>query len=372
MAAGSISFARGAPSADIMPADELRAAADAALRQDPAGSLSYGAGTGYGPLRDWIADRHGVDPATVLVANGSLEAGIMLFDHLVAPGAPVVVEAPSYDRTLLALRERGAELLPIALEDDGLDVAALERALERGARPSFAHVIPNFHNPAGCTLSLAKRERLLELASQADFIVFEDDPYREVRFDGEDLPTMYSLDSEQRVVYASSFSKTIAPGVRVGYLIGPPDVIAAVARAAVNTYISPNMLAQSIVGEFCRSGAIERSIATVRSALRERRDAVAEALERHFGDDARFVLPEGGYFLWVELPEDVDTALLLAAAQERGVTFVKGADFMVEGGHNALRLAYSAVTPEQAREGVRILAEARAALPDSQAARAAT
>jgi 2-aminoadipate transaminase len=358
----TISFARGAPSADIMPADDLRAAADRALRADPAGALSYGAGTGYGPLRDWIADRHDVDPAQVLVANGSLEAGIMLFDHLVEPGEPVLVEAPSYDRTLLALRERGAELVPIPLEDDGLDVRALEEQLELGLKPRFIHAITNFHNPAGCTLSLAKRERLLELAAASDFVVFEDDPYREVRFAGEDLPTMLSLDSEQRVIYASSFSKTIAPGVRVGYLIGPPDVISAIARAAVNTYISPNMLAQAIVSEFCTSGAIERSIQTVCAALRERRDAVAESLERHFGNDARFVLPEGGYFLWVVLPEDVDTALLLAAAQERGVTFVKGADFMLEGGHNALRLAYSAVTPDQAREGIKLLAEARDAI----------
>jgi 2-aminoadipate transaminase len=360
--AATISFARGAPSADIMPAEDLRQAADAALRKDPAGALSYGPGSGYPALRAWIADQHGVDPAQVLVGNGSLEAGIMLFDHLLGDGETVLVEAPSYDRTLLALRERGAQLLPVPLEDDGVDVQQLEAELERGARPAFIHTIPNFHNPAGCTLSLAKRERLLELAGMHDFLIFEDDPYREVRFEGEDLPTMLSLDSEQRVIYASSFSKTISPGVRVGYLVGPTDVIAAIQRAAVNTYISPNMLAQAIVGEFCLSGAIGKSIATVRQALRDRRDALTSALRAEFGDEARFVVPEGGYFLWVELPEDVDTALLLPAAEERGVTFVKGADFMLEGGHNALRLAFSAVTPEQVAEGVRRLAAAMASL----------
>ena len=228
--------------------------------------------------------------------------------------------------------------------------------------PAFIHTIPNFHNPAGCTLSLAKRQRLLELAKIHDFLIFEDDPYREVRFEGEDLPTMLSLDSEQRVIYASSFSKTISPGVRVGYLVGPTDVIASIQRAAVNTYISPNMLAQAIVAEFCISGAIDKSIATVKRALRDRRDALTSALRAEFGDEARFVVPEGGYFLWVELPEDVDTALLLPAAEERGVTFVKGADFMLEGGHNALRLAFSAVTPEQVVEGVRRLAAALASL----------
>jgi 2-aminoadipate transaminase len=358
-----ISFARGAPSPDIMPAEDLRAAADRALANDPAGALSYGPGSGYPPLRDWIAERHGVEPAQVLVTNGSLQADMMLFDHVIGAGDTVIVEAPSYDRTLLALRDRADELVAVPLEDDGIDTSALEARLAEGARPSLAHVISNFHNPAGCTLSLPKRERLLELAKQHGFVIFEDDPYREVRFEGEDLPTMLSLDSEDRVAYASSFSKTIAPGVRVGYLVGPAEVISAVQRMAVNTYISPNMLAQAIVGEFCLSGAIERSITTVRQALRERRDAVAGALERYLGDEARFVLPEGGYFLWVELPEHVDTALLLAAAEERGVTFVKGADFMLEGGHNALRLAYSAVTPEQAEEGVKRLAEALISLP---------
>ncbi len=359
--ASTISFARGAPSPDIMPAEALRAAAEAALSKDPAGALSYGPGSGYPGLRDWIAERHGVGPEQVLVTNGSLQADMMLFDHVIALGDGAVVEAPSYDRTLLALRERGAELTAVPLEDDGIDVAALEAELDAGTDVKLAHVIPNFHNPAGCTLSLEKRERLLELAARGRFTLFEDDPYREVRFEGDDLPTMLSLDSEERVVYAGSFSKTIAPGVRVGYAVGPPDVIAALQRTAVNTYISPNMLAQAIVGEFCRSGAIDASIATVKRALRDRRDALAEALERHV-PDARFVAPEGGYFLWVELPEDVDTALLLPAAEERGVTFVKGADFMLEGGHNALRLAYSAVTPEQATEGVKRLAEALASL----------
>jgi DNA-binding transcriptional MocR family regulator len=345
-----------------MPADDVLAAAERALKQDPAGALSYGPGYGYAPLREWIAERHGVEPARVVLFNGSLEAGLMLFDHLVEPGDPVVVEAPSYDRTLLALEARGADRFAVPLQADGIDVGALETALAAGLEPAFAHIIPNFHNPAGCTLSLAKRERLLELAAEYGFVIFEDDPYRDVRFEGEDLPTMLSRDTAETVVYASSFSKTIAPGVRVGYLIGPEDLMAAVTKQAVNTYISPNMLAQAIVGEFCRSGAIGRSIETVKRALRERRDAVAGGLAEHIGDEARFVLPEGGYFLWVELGEDVDTTVLQAAAAERGVTFVAGSDFMLEGGTNAMRLAYSAVTPEQATEGTRRLGEALAAI----------
>jgi 2-aminoadipate transaminase len=365
-ASGLISFARGAPSPDITPPDELRACADRALREDPVGALSYGPGSGYPPLRSWIAERHGVAPERVMVTNGSLEAGMFVFDLLVDPGDKVVVESPSYDRTLLGLRQRGAELVPVPLERDGVDVGALEAIVNGGTVPKLAHIIPNFHNPAGCTLSLEKRERLVALAAASDFVIFEDDPYAEISFGGERMPTMLSLDESEHVIYASSFSKTIAPGVRVGYLVGPSPVIAALSDRAVNTYISPNMLAQAIVSEFCTSGAIFDSIERVKEALRERRDALVDALRRHMGDDARFVVPEGGYFLWVELPEGVDTEQLLAAAGDRGVTFVKGGDFMLEGGRNALRLAFSAVTPDQIDEGVERLAgalEAVAATP---------
>ena len=169
---------------------------------------------------------------------------------------------------------------------------ALEVALKEGARPTLAHIIPNFQNPAGCTLSLEKRQRLLELASEYGFAIFEDDPYVELRFEGESLPTMLSMDQADKVIYASSFSKTVCPGIRVGYLVGPADLIARIRKTATNTYISPNMVAQSIVAEFCHSGAIERSIETVKAALRERRDATADALQRHL-PDARFVTPAG-------------------------------------------------------------------------------
>jgi DNA-binding transcriptional MocR family regulator len=168
---------------------------------------------------------------------------------------------------------------------------------------------------------------------------------------------MLSLDRDENVVYASSFSKTVCPGIRVGYLVGPADLIASIVKRATNTYISPNMVAQAIVHEFCQSGALQRSIETVRTNLKARVDALVTALERDL-PDARFVAPEGGYFMWLELPEGTDVDKLLAAAGERGVTFVKGSDFLLEGGRNALRLAYSGVTPEQIDEGIGRLAAA--------------
>ncbi len=366
MSPSPISFARGAPSLDIVAADELRAAADRALASDPKGAFSYGTSVGYGPLREWIAERQDVSVDQVIATNGSMQADAFLFQHLVEPGDVVVVEAPTYDRTLLALKGLGAEILAIPLQEDGIDVDALSRALESGARPKLAHVIPNFHNPAGCTLSLEKRGRLVELVGEYDFVLFEDDPYVELRFEGERLPTMLSMDESDHVVYASSFSKTVCPGIRVGYLAGPEPRIEAIKEIATNTYISPSMVSQAIVAEFCRSGAIDDSILTVKEALRERRDTLCAALEREM-PEARFVRPEGGYFLWVELPEGASADELHSAAAEHEVAFVKGADFLLEGGQSAFRLAYSGVTPAEIESGVGRLAEAYRSLSTAAA-----
>jgi 2-aminoadipate transaminase len=363
-----ITFARGAPSADIIDLEGLREAAAKAFEEDPAGATAYGTAIGYVPLRAWIAEKHGVDVSQVIVTNGSMQADAFLFDTLVQPGDAVVVERPTYDRTLLGLRERGAEVVPVELEPDGIDVEALARLLEGGLRPKLAHIIPNFQNPAGYTLSREKRDRLLELAREYDFIVFEDDPYVELRFAGATLPTMLSLDDTEHVVYASSFSKTVCPGIRVGYLVGPAELIARIVRLATNTYISPNMVAQAIVNQFVRSGRIQGSIETVKAALQERSQRLADALRREL-PDARFVPTEGGYFMWVDLPEDVDVDAVFTAAGERGVAFVKGSDFLLEGGEHSLRLAYSGVTPEQIDEGIRRLADAvRAATGVAQSA----
>jgi DNA-binding transcriptional MocR family regulator len=352
-----ISFARGAPSLDIISVADLAAAAQTAFENDPGGTFSYGTAGGYPPLRQWIAGRHDVPPEQVMVTNGSMQAAAFLFELLVQDGDLVVVEAPTYDRTLLSLRGRGAQILPVPLEADGIDVSALEAALLAGARPKLAHIIPTFQNPAGCTLSLAKRQRLVQLAEQYDFLLFEDDPYIELRFEGERLPTMLSLDQHDRVVYASSFTKTVCPGVRVGYLAGPAAIISATVKIGTETYISPSMVTESIVNEFCRSGAFDSSIQTVTRALRDRLGALVAALTREL-PDARFTPPTGGYFLWVDLPAAVDVDELFAAAQDRGLTFVKGTGFLLDGGRHSLRLAYSGVGTGEIEEGVRRLANA--------------
>jgi DNA-binding transcriptional MocR family regulator len=357
MPGDTISFARGAPSADILPHDAVREAAAAALAGDWQRALSYGTGIGHPELCAWIAERHGgLDAGQVMVTNGSLEGGAMLFSHLLEPGDRVVVEQPSYDRTLLLLQQLGVELVPVGLEADGIDVAALEEALAAGP-VKLAHVIANVHNPAGCTLSAEKRVRLVELAAEHDFWIFEDDPYRELPFEGEPLETMLSMDGAGRVIHASSFSKTVSPGVRVGYLAGPAEQIGSLAKRANETYISPNMLAESVVLELCRSGALDRNIEFVKGALRDRRDALVEALGERI-PEARFVVPGGGYFLWLDLAEGTDSRALMAEAKAEGVAFVAGPDFMLAGGERSLRLSFAPVPPEQAAEGVARLARA--------------
>ncbi len=230
----------------------------------------------------------------------------------------------------------------------------------------LAHIIPNFHNPAGCSLSAAKRERLVELAADHGFWIFEDDPYRLISFGAEVPPTMLSLDQAGRVIHASSFSKTVSPGVRAGYLAGPADEIATLAKRGSEHYISPNMLAESVVLELCRSGALARNISSVNEALAARRDALVAALRDRL-PDAEFVVPEGGYFLWIDLPGDYDTVAALRAAPEHGVSFVAGPDFLLEGGGSSLRLSFASVPADRIAEGVDRLAAAlgsvRAASP---------
>ena len=356
MAERTISFARGAPSADILPHDAVREAAARALETDWEKALSYGTGRGHPGLCEWIADLHDVQPDQVMVTNGSMEAAALLFRHLVSAGDRVIVEQPTYDRTLLLLRQAGAEIVGAPLEDDGVDTAEVAAAAAGGA-VKLAHVIPNFHNPAGCTLSVEKRSELVRLAADHGFTLFEDDPYRLIRFGDESAKTMLEIDTADRVIHASSFSKSVSPGVRVGYLVGPPEQIATLAKRANETYISPNMLAESIVFELCRSGGLDENLKVVNAALRERREALVEALREHI-PEARFVVPEGGYFLWLDLKGDVNTEALLTEAKEEGVTFVAGPDFMIEGGSSSLRLSFAPVPAGDIAEGVQRLARA--------------
>jgi 2-aminoadipate transaminase len=348
----TISFARGIPSPELLPVSELADCARAAIERDGRTILNYGAAGGYGPLRDWVAARHDVDAGRVVITNGSLQGFVFLARQLV-PSGRVLLETPTYDRPLKLLADMGADVRGIALDDDGLDLDAL--AEELGAsRPSFLYTIPTFQNPTGRTLSAERRRQLVELARKHELLIVEDDPYGLVRFEGEAPPTLFELAGGEGVVYSSSFSKTIAPGARVGYLVLSDELAQLVTATATATYITPSLIGEAAVYEFLRRGLLETNLARVCDGLRAKRDAMLAALGSDLGQVARWSRPEGGYFLWLELGEEVDARDLLGRAEAAGVTFVPGADF--GGPPNSLRLAFSFVDVGSVAEGVSRLA----------------
>ncbi len=347
---GTISFARGIPGPDLLPIQEFGACAQRALERDGATALNYGPPGGYGPLREWIAGRHAVDPGRVVVTNGSLQGFAFVARHFAEQNARFFVEAPCYDRSLQILRRLGAETQEVELADDGLDLGVLERSLRAG---DVVYTIPTFQNPSGRTLSLENRRRLLALARERGAVVFEDDPYGLLRFEGEPLPQLFELAGGEGVLFLSSFSKTVAPGIRTGYVILPEELVPAIEAQILTSYVSPAIFVEAALYEFAAGGRFDANLPRLREALRERRDAMLTALERELPDGARWNEPEGGYFLWLDLPPGTDASTLHACAAETGVTFVKGADFYLgPGGEEAARLAFSFATPAEIGEGV--------------------
>jgi DNA-binding transcriptional MocR family regulator len=347
-----ISFARGVPAPECLPLEELADCARGGLLAGGAPVLLYGPGGGYGPLREWIADRHGVEPGRVVITSGSLQGFVFLAEQLVrSPGTRVLVEAPTYDRPIKILKRLGAEIVGVPMDEEGL----VPDELPEGDF-AFLYTIPTFQNPSGRTLTLQRRRRLVELARERGLLVLEDDPYGLVRYEGEPLPSLFELAEKEGVAYASSFSKTVAPGVRVGYFVLPADLAQQIEALATSTYISPPYLTQATVYEFLRRGNFEPNLARVSGLLKARRDAMLEALEKHMPEGATWSRPDGGYFIWLDLPEDAPS---LADAERAGVTFVPGTDFFADGsGARSLRLAFSFVSPAEIADGVARLASA--------------
>ena len=349
-----ISFARGVPAPECLPVEALAECAKAAIERDGRTILSYGTGGGYGPLREWIAARHGVTPGRVMLTNGSLQGFVFLATHFFGGNQTgrVLVEAPTYDRPLKILAENGADIVALPMDDEGLDPDALEAALKKGPTPAFVYSIPTFQTPSG-------RTRIAEIVREHEVLFLEDDPYGLIRYEGAVQPSLFELEGGNHVAYSSSFSKTVAPGVRVGYFIFPEAVGKQIEAIAVSNYISPVMLSQATVFEFCNRGLFEPNLERVTGLLGARRDAMLESLERELaGSGCSWSPPEGGYFLWLDFPEGVDCAELLPRAEAAGVTCVKGTDFFPAngGGRNAARLAFSFVSTDEIRDGVAKLA----------------
>lgn len=355
----TINFTRGVPANESFPLEEVASAAIDALKARGPAMLQYGPSAGFQPLREWIAEWQGVTADRVLTGNGSLQLVEFLCLGLLKPGDVVFTENPTYDRTITMLRRHGAEVVGIPLEADGPDMAALDRELARRV-PAFFYLIPDFQNPSGTTCSRAKRQRLAELAEKHGFLVVEDAPYRPLRYRGQEEPSIYAL-APERTLFMCSFTKLIAPGVRTGFMIGRPEIIAKLAKVAEDTYISPGYLAQGITYEWCRRGLLQPQIERLKQLYLPRLDACLASLDKYMPGavDAR---PDGGFFISLTLPEGVLTKTVRAEAAKRGLNLADGEAFFPNGGgERFLRLPFCALTPAEIEEGVSRLAQSVAA-----------
>jgi 2-aminoadipate transaminase len=361
-----ISFAGGLPAPDVFPVEEFRQACDQVLQEHGAQALQYSATEGFIPLREMIArhtSRYGIkiNIENILITAGSQQALDLLGKILINPGDRILVESPTYLGALQAWNAYGAEYVPVPADQCGMVTDALEEALRTG--PKFIYVLPNFQNPAGTTLSLERRMKLVELADRYGVPLIEDDPYGQLRYEGEHLPSVATLDGQFRknhdacyrgnVIYISTFSKILAPGLRLAWMIAPPEVIRKLVQAKQGVDLHTATFNQMAAYEVSRNGFLDRHIRVIRRVYRERRDAMLAALDNYFPPEVQWTHPEGGLFLWATLPEDLDAADVLRVAVERKVAFVPGAPFHpCGGGHNTLRLNFSNATPENITAGI--------------------
>lgn len=347
----TISFARGVPAPECLPEEELADCARTVIAREGKSLLSYGPSAGHTPLRALIAEWFGVHPYRVLLTNGSLQ-GLWLLAKRYGRGYGVVVEWPSYDRALKVLLESGASLLAVVVDDEGMNIDDLDSVLMGQARPGFAYTIPTFQNPTGRTMPHERRSRLVQSLGRREVMIVEDDPYALIRFDGEPVSSIFDYTGKNSI-YMSSFSKTIAPGLRVGFMILPESAADDLAEDASATYITPSLVSQAIVHEFISRGSFEPNLRRTNELLRLRRDAMLAALEKHFSG-AKWTRPEGGYFVWLEAPLGTNFNEVLARAE--GVTAVSGSEFSAAA--SAVRLAYSYAAPDEIEAGVERLAAA--------------
>jgi 2-aminoadipate transaminase len=353
-------FAADGIDPSLLPLGELADCAATVLASDGKRILSYDSGAGYAPLRELIGEWLEVDPVRVVLTNGSLH-GLALVAAAVARNRPVVAEYPVADRSERVFHEAGAVLASVDVRDDGLAADQLRQLLTEYLRPALVYTIPAFHNPTGALMSLPRRPVVVELVAaqnrihHEDILLLEDDSYGLTRFEGERLPTLLEV-SGGRTGYLSSFSATVAPGLRVGWLVLPEPLAARAVAAANASYISPVQLGQATVWEFIRRGSFEAHLGRLREALRLRRDAVVAALTEQM-PDGEWTLPSGGFFLWLRLPPGTDSRVLIEHAgvrfAEPGTTFSSTA--------NNLRISFASVSTDELVAGVERLAAARAA-----------
>jgi 2-aminoadipate transaminase len=360
-----ISLAGGLPAPELFPIDEYRRAFEWVLETDGAQALQYGPSEGYRPLRAMLAERltgFGMrcTPDDVLMTNGSQQALDLLGKIFLNPGDTVLVEKPTYLGALQAFNQYQATYAAVPMDEDGMCVEDVEQLLTNqranGQRIKFIYALPNFQNPTGRTMSLARRHRLVELANHFGVPIIEDDAYGELRYEGEHLPTLKSLDRHDSVIYLGTFSKILAPGFRLGWILAGPQVQETLLHGKQPSDLHTGMAQQMATFQVARDGFVDEHVKHIIEFYRERRDVMLRAIEEHFPADAHYTRPAGGLFVWATLPAHIDTRELLLDAVKEKVAFVPGQGFHSDfSGTNTMRLNFSNVPPDQLREGVRRL-----------------
>ncbi len=363
---GIISFAGGAPDPELFPCEQLaKAASDVLLKQGKV-ALQYGVTEGYTPLRDWVKDRlisqgiikDGDFNETIIVSGG--QQGIDLAaKSLLNPGDGVVCELPSFIGGLNCFRSYNAEIYGVTVKSDGIDMNELEELCKAHPNIKVIYTISTFQNPSGITMSLENRKKLLELAEKYDFIIFEDNPYGELRFDGEDVRTMKSMDTNGRVVYLGSFSKILSPGLRLGFTSCHKDLMERMIICKQVQDVHTNVFAQMTAYEYIKNNSIDEHIARLRKVYGEKCRFMCECMDKYFPASVTHTTPQGGIFLFCEMPEGHDSKEVMAKAVERGVAFVPGSTTMIDDKavYSTFRMNYSTASFEQIEKGIKILGD---------------
>jgi 2-aminoadipate transaminase len=369
-----ISLGGGMPAPDVFPVERFEEACHKVLSENGAHALQYGATEGYQPLREMIAQhmsRYGIVASAdnVVITSGSQQALDLIGKLLINRGDRVLVEAPTYLGALQAFNVYGAQYVSVPVDDDGLLTEQLDASLRTG--PKFMYVLPNFQNPAGVTLSEGRRHQLILLADKYGIPILEDDPYGQLRYEGEHLSPLVVLDRQNlrrddgftlgNVIYLSTFSKTLAPGIRLAWIVAPEDVIVKIVQLKQAADLHTSTFSQYVAYEVARDGFLEQHVKLIRQVYRERRDAMLQALEEYFPDGVTWTRPQGGLFLWVTMPEGTDSQALFHTALAENVAFVPGNCFYAgdsQEGSRHMRLNFSHSKPEMIREGIRRLSVA--------------
>lgn len=358
-----ISFAGGMPAPELFPVREIEEACGYLLREEPMTALQYSTTEGYRPLREFLAEsmaKYGIQhsPDNILITTGSQQALDLIGKMFIDPGAPVITERPTYLGAIQAWRAYQARFLTTLLDDSGMIVDELPTMLNKET-PRFIYVLPNFHNPAGTTLTEERRHRLVELARQHDLIIVEDDPYGALRFDGEDIIPIAAL-APERTIYLGTFSKTLAPGLRIGWIVAPAEIIHRLVQAKQGADLHSSTFDQMIANDIAQRGILKVHVRKIRAVYNERRNVMLDALEEFWPEGSSWTRPAGGLFLWARVPKAINTFDFMRTALAKKVAYVPGNNFYPEndGGFDAMRLNFSNAKPEKIVEGIRRLGEA--------------